>query len=89
MRVGGKTVVHPVLGLGIGRIDDTGYMSGRTQDEPAFPTEKLCGLVARCPRHYMVVHSRQHVSVDVDKARVETIAVDFEFTSGKFVAQIA
>ena len=28
MRVGGKTVVYPVLGLGIGRIDDTGYVAG-------------------------------------------------------------
>src|SRR5215204_550037 len=89
MWIGGKTVVYPVLGLGIGRIDDTGYVAGRTQDKPAFAAEKLRGLVARCPRHYMVVYSRQHVTVDVDKARIETFAVDFKFTSGKFVAQRA
>ena len=86
MRIGGKIVVHPVLGLRIWRIDNSRDVTGRTQHESALATQQLRGLVAGGPWNDMVVHGRQDVGVDVNEPGIESIAVDFELSPRELVA---
>src|SRR6188472_4051355 len=90
LRIRRRLPVRPVRALGARRVDDSGDVAGRGQNEADVAArEETNGLEARTPRRYVVLLRRQHVQVGRDRRRVEPRSVQLELSACELVVDVA